>query len=301
MRSTLQKALLKTLAFHDTWKHAPTLPEWIGTLEFVNDSVSSEEAAQNVFALVEQGEVIEHEGRFVFPENGLELIRQNRENEIWNSRKLRIARRAAAWLARLKPVRFVAVCNATALGHARDAGDIDFFVIVSAGHLMLTRAFSALPFQLLGRRPSGKAKRDAICLSYFISDNALDLAPHMLAPSDPYFRYWFLSLIPLFDDGIGGRFWEANAEIRKLHPLTRKWEAPPDKVLPVRRWRIPLPKVLEKPARYIQMRAFPPAISELMNKDTRVIVNEDVLKFHVEDDRAEFRAKYEAICLEKRI
>ncbi|MBU1034522.1 hypothetical protein KKD42_01885 [Patescibacteria group bacterium] len=301
MNSPLQTALLKTLAFHHVWRHAPTLPEWINTLEFRTGEVSEETAAQNIFSLVEAGEVLSCEGRFVFPIDGLQLIRQNRENEIWSSRKLRVARQAAAWLARLKAVRFVAVCNATALGHARDAGDIDFFVIVRAGNLMLTRALAALPFQLLGRRPSGNKIRDAICLSYFISDSELDLAPHMLIPEDPYFRYWFLSMVPLYDDGIARQFWEANSAIRRSHPLARKWEAPPDRALPVRRLRLPQIRWLERPARNIQMRAFPQTIKEMMNVDTRVIVNDNVLKFHVEDDRGEFRKRYEDICREKGI
>ena len=124
-----------------------------------------------------------------------------------------------------------------------------------------------------------------MCLSFFVDDRHLDLTTLQLAGDDVYFRHWFLSLLPLYDDGVGRELWERNAAIRARHPDARPWTVSPDVRVGSVRIRMPAFAFLEKPARWIQMRAFGPAIREAMNRDTRVVVRDGVLKFHVEDGR----------------
>lgn len=290
MLETLRTSLLRTLTFHEAWHHAPTMVEWIATLES-HASVSRDDAWAEARRLRDEGIVSERDGRCMFPES-ISYIDEQRSNELFAPRKRRVARRVAAWLARLSGVRFVALCNTASLGHARDESDLDFFVITRAGTLMQTRALAALPFKLLGRRPGAADERDAVCLSYFISDANLSLRDHMLTPDDPYFRYWFLSLLPLYDDGVSAELWTANHEMTRRHPLAEAWCAPPDIRVRAPRCRIPILRALESFADRIQRRAFPSAIRAQMNHDTRVIVNDHVLKLHVVDGREEYRQRY---------
>jgi hypothetical protein len=304
MKDQVRQSLLSTLAFHDTWEHAPTLPEWIATADCSGVEEPSLEISDFASAISElecEGSVVLRYGRYAFPEHGLELIERIRDNEIWNSRKLRVAKKVAKWLARLSPVRFIAVCNTIALGHARDHGDIDFFVITKRGTIMTTRGIATLPFKLLGRRPRGNDDRDAVCLSYFVTDDGLELSSHMLTDDDPYFRYWLLSLLPLYDDGISEDFWNANSAITSRHPFARKWIVPPDVAVTRPSIRLPIRSFVESFASGMQIRAFPSAIRNLMNKDTRVIVTPQALKFHVDDRREEYRNKHEDICHTKNI
>jgi hypothetical protein len=159
-----------------------------------------------------------------------------------------------------------------------------------------TRSIAALLFELLGRRPKPNHVRDAICLSYFVTDDALDLSGHMLQRGDPYFRFWFLSLVPLYDDGVGQGLWDANSRITSSHPFSRRWIAPPDLRVPTPRLRIPVPSAFERPAERLQAKAFPDAIRRLMNQDTRVMVSPTVLKFHVDDRREAYREEYLSFC-----
>jgi hypothetical protein len=297
MLGSLRTSLLRTLAFHETWNHAPTIAEWIATLEF-DESVPRDDAWMEVRRLLEEGIVLERFGRCVFPESA-SRIEEQRLNELFAPRKRRTAYRVASWLACLSGVRFVALCNTASLGHARDESDLDFFVITRAGMLMQTRALAALPFKLLGRRPGAKDERDAVCLSYFVSDADLSLRDHMLTPDDPYFRYWFLSLLPLYDDGVSTSFWNENSEITKRHPFAASWHVPPDFCVRVPGFRIPTIRALESFADRAQRHTFPSTIREHMNRDTRVIVNDRVLKMHVVDGREDYRQKYQE-TLEKR-
>ena len=284
--------LLRTLAFHHVWAHAPTRAEWIATAE-VHSACSIEELDAAMEDLVRTKTVLYTLGRYAFDEA---IITSLRERELFYPRKIRVARRAARWLASLSSVRFVALCNTTALGHGDDASDLDFFVVTRAGSIMATRAVSALPYKLLHRRPDESgSERDAICLSYFISDAGLDLSAHMVPEDDPYFRYWFLSLLPLYDDGVSCDLWAANARITFRHPFAKPWVVPPDLIVRPR-FRIPIPPLTESLATRVQTAAFPPSIQDIMNRDTRVLVSPRVLKFHVNDRREHFRDQFLEFC-----
>lgn len=292
----LERALLKTLLFHATWHHAPTLVEWIMTLEWTGEPPERSAVIQAIHTLTEERIVLAYRGRYVLFTSGSAFIDEQRRNEFWHPRKLRAARRVAEWLLRLSSVRFVALCNTTALGHARDEGDLDFFVITKRNTLMATRALAVLPYKVLGQRPGEHHGRDAVCLSYFVADDGLDLSSHMLKPDDPYFRYWFLSLLPLYDDGASEELWRANGYIVGRHPLARPWLVSPDLRIRRPRLQIPVLRGMEKTAAIFQEKHFPPQINEVLNQDTRVMVTSQVLKFHVEDRREEYRKRYEEAC-----
>ena len=288
-------ALLRTLAFYYALGHAPTRIEWIMTCEsdlFVSDS----ECGRIIDALVESGEVVYDMGRFAFDRN---VIYKVNRDEVYIPRKIRIAKRAAKWLASLSSVRFVALCNSAAFGHAEEGSDIDFFVITRAGKIMTTRALAVFPYKVLGRRPnSGELEKDAICLSYFVSEAGLDLSSHMLKTDDPYFRYWFLSLIPLYDDGVSRQLWNANLKITDKHPMAKPWAVSPDiKIKP--RIRFPIPSLFENLFSKLQHRAFPSDLQEMMNQDSRVVVSPNTLKFHVNDGREYYRKQYWDFCNKK--
>lgn len=235
-------------------------------------------------------------GRLVL--EGMEsLVDEHEKRRLFLPRKLRVARKAARLLARLSGVRFVALCNTTALGHARDEGDLDFFVVTRTGVVTQTRGWATLWFKLFGKRPgSGSSDRDAVCLSYFVDDSALDLSSHMLPDGDPYFSHWFISMLPLYDDGVSAELWKTNEKIRALHPNAIQWIMSPDLRVQQPGLRLPAIPGFESAARSLHEAMISPKLKAMRNQDTRVIVNEHVLKFHADDGRIKFRERYQDIC-----
>lgn len=297
-----RSAVIRTLCFHAAWGYAPTLPELVLTLDGGANGresiVDSRSVDSQVAELKKAGLAVEQDGRLALAEGGEAIIARVRERDMFQARKRRAARRVARWLASLGSVSFVALANTTALGGARDAGDLDFFVVARRGSLWATRLLGAGAFKLLGRLPAKDRTRDAVCLSYFVTDQGLDLSRHQLPDGDPYFRYWFLSLLPLYDDGIGESLWAANAALVARHPLARRWAVPPDLEIRERKhgMRNAALRPIEPLARAFQRRWFPARIKELMNRDTRVMVDDRTLKFHVDDRRADFRGRYLELC-----
>jgi hypothetical protein len=310
VRRSPEEAVLCTVAYFDAIGYAPTWVEvlawieWFGGTGFEQQAPPSVNILEQVCqALVQEGRIERAWGRVALPGRLEPLMAMQHERSAYVSRKIRRAASVAHWLLQNPDVRFIALANTTALGYARDMGDLDFFVIVRHGGIWSARLFGTGPYRLLGRLSGSAERRDAVCLSYFISDARLDLSPHFVASShatsramdayaDPYYRYWFLSLLPLYDDGIGTELWRANAAIRALHPHATAWVTPPEWEVHAPRFRWLRVRALEPFARTFQMRWFPRGIRERMNQDTSVIVRDDALKFHVDDARVAFRDAY---------
>jgi hypothetical protein len=291
------EGVLRALCFHDAWGYAPTEAELIAGTDVGETGipVTRTEAWAALGDLVSAGRVRRERGRITLA--GREsLVALHEEREALFPKKWRAAYRVARWLRRLEGVRFVALCNTTALLHGRSESDLDFFVVAKAGTVWQVRAWGALPYALSRRRPSETgAVPDAVCLSFFVDDAALDLSRFLLPNGDPYFRYWYASLLPLVDDGVSRDLWYANASwFLRHHPLAEPWV--PGMALPSSRFSLPMPSALEGVARRLQERAFSPAIRGAMNRDSRVVVDAHVLKFHVEDGRESFREAFRKTC-----
>ncbi len=305
MNVDVRDALIRASCFHEAWAYAPTRAELIGSADVGEGRSllpvpSFDIVKAQLDGLLDDATLAEREGRIGFPDTLAGIVAEMRRRDPLQPRKRRRARRVARWLASLSGVRMVALANTTALGNARDGGDIDFFVIVKKGTIWSTRLLGGAPFRLLRWTPSPGHEQDAVCLSYFIADDGLDLTSHQLVPHDPYFRHWFLSLLPIFDDGVSEELWEVNASLRARHPFALKWIVPPDLRIPSPIFRLPT-SIFEPLARAFQRRWFPPSIRERMDRDTTVIVSDQALKFHVTDNRDAYRRAYEGICQKRSI
>lgn len=297
--SCIQLSLLKTISFFDVLQIAPTWIECTAWLEWDGGGGIDRQSLPSAVELIEardalvQDRRIEFEfGRVALHGRLASLVTVFADRMPLMARKLRHARSAVRWILRSDAVRFVALVNTTALASARDEGDLDFFIIVKHGSIWSTRLLSGFPYRIAGKLSGKNAVPDAVCLSYFISDQSLDISSHLLTPDDPYFRYWFCSMLPLYDDGISEELWKQNASIHQKHPFAPRWEIAPDLKVDPPLLRFHVLPAIESLARKFQMGWFPSLITDRMNQDTSVMVKDSVLKFHLEDGRAEYRQQY---------
>ena len=110
---------------------------------------------------------------------------------------------------------------------------------------------------------------------------------------DYYLSFWCKSIVPIFDkDESFKKFSEENkwcgvdlpnARYRVSHPLHLVTGS---LFLPVQT------SITEHIFRSIQRERFPAHIKELANKDSRVVINDDMLKFHQNDRRDFFYSEY---------
>lgn len=189
------------------------------------------------------------------------------------------------YMGRLPYVEGIAICNSLAFHHTNAESDIDVYIVTRPRRVWTVRLLTVSAMALLRLRP-GEAKRDPVCCSFFVDHDLLQLEGLKHAADDPYLAMWHVMLAPLVDyAGIFAQSRAENAWTTALVPNAAATRRAPAFRLRMRR-QIPFLPISEAFARTFQERRLSQAIERLKNLDTRVIVNNKMLKFHENDRRA---------------
>lgn len=312
--TSLEEAIYRTVAFFDLFDYPLADSEIWKFLMVQEDALSPtlHDVRSVLASSVALGRLI-GTGDGMYHRRGRDNMRTVRkERMLMSHHKYLRARRMARVMAVVPFVRMLCVCNTLGLNAAREESDIDFFIVASAGHLWFVRLACAGLAQIFGMRPRAGMIRDTACLSFYVSDNSLDLSA--LGETewipDLYLAYWTTFCVPLYDSGgVYERFFSENAWVRRILPNTIPYDT-----IPRRRVMLSLfsrfmkragecfielfGKNIERVARAFQIRILPDAIRSRMNKGTGVVVSDSVLKFHIADRRSEIREKFERLCKE---
>ncbi|MCX6715172.1 MAG: hypothetical protein NTX72_05165 [Candidatus Uhrbacteria bacterium] len=220
---------------------------------------------------------------------GVETRSQNYLDSVKKFRKLK---RASQYLRLFSSAQSIAAVNSIAWMNTNEQSDIDLFVITKPKSIWSTRFWMVAPFIALGKRP-GASNEDPFCFSFFATSSALAMNHLRLKEGDHYFAFWLKSLVPMVDhDGYLQKLQEENAwadhvlpnaSSRRIHPHHASKQIPSI---------IPHTGFLESFYRSVSHKRFPLAIRNLANKDSRVVISDDMLKFHETDRRAEFEHSY---------
>ncbi|MBU4511993.1 hypothetical protein KKD19_01970 [Patescibacteria group bacterium] len=304
--SDLEKSILSVIVYFDIFDYPLTLME-VGRYSDTKSWMS--EVRKCLEYLSHEGLVMSRDG-FYFLKDRHGLVSQRMQRYNIAERKFRRALRVLKILKSLPFVRMIAVCNNLAYSNARDKSDIDLFIVSKAGRIWCCRFFILMALKILGLRPKGEKTRDKICASFFTTEESLDLEKIKLA-DDIYLHYWLEQVAPIFDEGIYDKFrgqnlwvcendygWEMIGR-RKLLNCRR-----PRALSFVERSKGGIAKLLrcfceklflnvdERFYRWLQMRIMPRRLKDLANKNTDVIVNDRMLKFHDNDRRGYYRDEF---------
>ena len=191
---TVKQAVLSTLAYFDLYEVPMTREELTDYLLFVKP----DERAIDLY-LKDSSYVLTREGFLSFrwnPEFWQEWEeKQNRTRAMFK----KVAR--WRWLFQLCPfVRLVGVCNSVTIGDTCKNSDIDLFVVAEPGRLFTARLALTVLTGLFGVRRHGRKVRERFCLSFYVTEEALDLSSLVLKPYDIYLAFWAQSLEPVAGD-----------------------------------------------------------------------------------------------------
>ncbi len=214
------------------------------------------------------------------------------QNYLDATKKFRKLRRASHYFRLFSSARSLAAVNSIAWMNTNAQSDIDLFVVTKPKSIWSTRFWMVAPFILFRSRP-GASDQDPLCFSFFASSNALAMDHLRLKEGDHYFAFWLKSLVPMFDhDGHFKKLQNENAWADHMLP-----NASPRTVHPLHKTSLTFPTFPTFPTfqtfyRSISQKRFPMAIRNLANKDSRVVISDEMLKFHETDRRAEFERMY---------
>jgi predicted nucleotidyltransferase len=95
-------------------------------------------------------------------------------------------------------VKCICICNSLAMNAANESSDIDLFVITTSQRLWTARIMMTLSMALIWERKNHKNHAGKFCLSFFVSEQHLDLWT-LAIKNDIYLQYWIQTLIPIIN------------------------------------------------------------------------------------------------------
>jgi len=273
----------------------------------------------------ELSEVIKSKNGFYFLKGREKIIKTRLKRYNYTDQKMKRALRVTRLFKVIPWIKMAAVGNIIGAHNLKNVSDIDLFIISEKNRIWITRFFCVLITKLLGLRPKAGREQNKICLSFFISEEGMDLRGLMLKEhfnkqrdcdiassanaegalrndtikKDIYFIYWLAGLVIIYDSNkVYEKFIRVNSWIKESLPnwqpagLHYRRNAGKGRSRFYRDTVDMLIGGLESNLKKYQLRKMPLELKGIMNKDTRVVVNDKVLKLHVKDRRGEYLNKF---------
>jgi len=274
----VREAIIRTISYFDLFDRPLSRAEIVAWL--YGGATPAGEVETAVTALLGEKLIKEEKGLiYFFDREGLSGIYAARK--LFSARKWARARRWARIFAAFPGVELVGIGNTLAYDNARDGSDIDFFIVTAPGMIWRTRFFCAALAAIFDLRPKENDERDKLCLSFFVTDEALAMSQLSIGADDIYMHYWTRLMRPLY----------GNAGVDELFCAANPGAQPREKIRSTGMLRALFAPLALLPGRFMadwQQRHFPPVLRAAEARhDGSVVVSETVLKFHVSDRRRE--------------
>lgn len=220
------------------------------------------------------------------------------------ARNLLIKATKMSWVFAYIPfVKSISICNYLSFDIAEKDSDIDLLIIAEKNRIYLCRFYMTILLHLMRMRRHSKKVSGRFCLSFYLSEEHLNLAKIEQNPYDIYLAYWFLGLKELanFDSNI----WEmllvenekwlqryfSSQRLRRESPATlsekrllrrlvewlyKGWLG--DKFEALLKW-------------FFEKRAL--KLTKSLPENASIVVSDEMQKFHNNDRRSLFRRSWE--------
>ncbi len=311
MEKEFKNSVLSTLAYFDLFNHPLEARELYFYLWGLERKMGYYDFLLELEEVVENGLIESKNGYYFFPRR-LDLIK-NRESKVnYLEKKMQIAKRGAKLIRFVPFVRAVFVCNTIASSTAGEDSDIDLFIVIEQGHIWLSRFLITMLLSIFRLRRTKKKINDRLCLSFYVTDKNLDLSRISIDGEDIYLAYWLSNLTPVYDPQnllkriVKENVWatETLRHFGNVYNMGQLWRVEKlnrmagfvnffEKI-----WSTEYGNLLEDQARSIQMSKMRKNKSVQDEQDTRVVINDEMLKFHENDRRKLYRQKWQEKCIE---
>ena len=213
---SIREAIIWTLAYFDVFDYPPTFFEvWRHLLWW---QTSLDEVAQELDRLVQEKILATHHSFYFFPGKKFTVAERQRRYDhseiLW-----RRATRAIHILSYMPFIQSIMVVNSLSFFNCRDTSDIDLLIITSKSKIWTTRALSTFLLHILGLRRHGKKTKGRICLSFYISEDQLNLDYIARDELGFFVALWIAQAAPILNKHkVFQKFWDANTWVRTIVP-----------------------------------------------------------------------------------
>ena len=289
-KTSLQGAIVRTIAFFDLFSYPLTAEQvW----KFLNVKCELGE----ILEILENMKSIEEKNGFYFLSGQEEIIKERMARYNKTDKKFKRALLIMKIFKFIPWIKMVAIGNIIGEHNLKERGDIDLFIITAKKRVWITRFFCVLITKVLRLRPTPGNTCNKICLSFFVSEDAMNLA-NLMMPDDIYFLHWLAGLVPIYDsNNVYEKFIDANFWLKNYLP---NWQANEinykrDAGRAKGRFYYDVVDIffgeLESRLKNYQLKIMPRKLNKIMNIDTRVMTSDSVIKLHTNDRRDYYKER----------
>ncbi len=292
-----EQAIIKTVAFFDLFDYPLTPGEIWQWSQWPDSGINLAEVLQALESK-EMRDLLERKNGFHFLSGRESIVRTRLKRYNYSNRKFKRTLWVAGLFKIIPWIKLVAVSNIIGNHNLKDESDIDIFIVAERDRVWITRLFCTGFMKILNLRPREGKERDKICLNFYVTKESLDLSKLRLN-DDIYFIYWLACLMPIYDrDNTFHKLIRANPWLKNY---LLYWQ--PAKLVSRLNAGKPWPQTyydivdlfmggLEQVVKIIQLKIMPPSLKSIMNKDTRVVVSDNIIKLYAKDRREEYGRKW---------
>lgn len=297
MMISLQRSILETVVYFDLFDYPLTLVELYRYLWRPPASVSITDVEEAVAGLPQ---LRNYEGVIVLRDR--ETLGEVREERYLESENKFRKRRCYLWLLSCLPgVEAIWIVNSMAYHNVRPESDIDLLIVARPGKIWSTRFFTTAVAKLLRLRPTPTQRKDALCLSFYLTSATLNLSVLASPEHERYESYWLAQIMPVYDPkNLLARCWDENEWARRNLPYSNPMSLHYNRSIP-HGWCQCLSHafgrlLLTEPLwRKLQLWILPSRLRKLSGppEEAVVILRDSILKFHTIDPRPTIQARFE--------
>ncbi|MFA7308917.1 MAG: hypothetical protein WC045_02480 [Patescibacteria group bacterium] len=285
----IHQSILFTIRYYDAFSHPLTNFEiWVYAY---GKPLELHEVVYALDEMVACG-TIERFNNFYFMPGRQELVKTRAQRYEISQKLWEKAVKATRLLSYLPFIEGVFVNNSLAFFNCDRESDIDFTIITTPGRIWTARALSGVLLQVMGLRRHGKNIAGEVCLSLYISREAMDMSSIKPEKYPFFLAYWIGQNSPLLSTkGCFEGFHQENSWIKEFLPnivphetnyYTRFEKAWAARYIRSILGFILKPQLIENIARLIQKAKITRSQKKRGNPPS-VLFNDSMLKFHTDD------------------
>lgn len=303
MNSKLEQSILSTLAYFDQFSYPLTYAELYNFLWKPPKEIPT---FLDFIKVVNNIELVEIHSGFVYLNRRKNIVQERQIRKKFSRQKLGIAEKGVKKITWIPYIKAVFVCNTLALGHAEKESDIDLLIVTRKHRIWTTRFFVTLVLSVLRLRRHGRHVTDRLCLSFYVTEDALDFSHILIDDPDIYFAYWIATLLPLYDpENVEKKIHRQNTWLNLLLPNLAPGyssvvvQCKKNKILSQGLNTLHIGDLIERALKWVQRKRMMFTKGSVRDlPDTRVVISDTMLKFHENDRRVYFKQQWQHILAE---
>ena len=306
MNDRLFLAIIQTISFFDIFSFPLTKEELYRYLWQYPEHISYTAFVQQLAEVLRTTNTIETHGGYYFLTGKKQDI-CIRERRVWFvEERIKKAKNAVKTLRWIPFLRGVFICNMLQVTAQKDS-DIDVFIVVKKHRLWITRLLITITLHLFRFRRHGNCVANRLCLSFYCTDDVLDLSQIAIQAPDIYLAYWLATLLPIYTDNtIQTEIAQQNNWLNEYFSPKRTPTASQNTTTQTARfsyrvntfftiaWKGAYGNIIEKQAKELQKKKMDMLSQQPEQGSVRdVRISDAMLKFHENDRRAHFCAVWQ--------